>query len=106
LESDDITHLKHALEKLIKKAKAREETFEADFAFHDIFYKKIKNRMYRSLMRSTWDLSKDLKRAYNYRRDMKSFVENHLAIYNAIIIKHKAANDAYFFNVFILTLPM
>jgi GntR family transcriptional repressor for pyruvate dehydrogenase complex len=93
LESDDITHLKHALEKLIKKAKAREETFEADFAFHDIFYKKIKNRMYRSLMRSTWDLSKDLKRAYNYRRDMKSFVENHLAIYNAI--KNDNYDEAY-----------
>lgn len=84
LNSDDISRLKQALDELIKRANTREETFEVDFAFHDIFYSKIKNRMFRSLMRSTWDISKDLKRAYNYRRDMKSFIENHKALYNAI----------------------
>jgi len=84
LNPEDISRLKQALDELIKRAGIGEETFEADFAFHDVFYSKIKNRMYRSLMRSTWDISKDLRRAYNYRRDMKSFVENHKAIYNAV----------------------
>lgn len=84
LNSEDISRLKQALDELIKRADAGEETFGADFAFHDVFYSKIENRMYRSLMRSTWDISKDLKRAYNYRRDMKSFIENHKAIYNAV----------------------